>query len=293
MRPEKLTYLKWIIGELNEGLALNSFTKNIYSPIHFGEILPEGEDQLHELDRLMVAAEIYRWVMGGKWRLLDLEHLIRRQHSAKEFDPRVIKTDIKDLIDGQQIDSPDILKLCLLLTGIKPEIIDDAKYVVQKRYFYTGNSSKLWSSIGYYDMKDRSIHVSTGGKRGDKKAAFPLEDIVETAAHELGHHIYISIVSKRFASVPGTFHKIRKILRGIKISRSKTEHKQWLSFYKKDYGNDWEKNKNLQIIPKDVYIRYGIENELFAQAIGGKTTISKAKRRELVELINKNCAVKS
>lgn len=293
MKPEKLAYLKWIVGELNEGLGLNSFTKNIHSPISFDEILPEGSGDIGQVDRIVVAAEIYRWVMGGKWRLLDLEHIISRQHTEKEFDHREIKESIKELIDGQEIEGPDTLKMCLLLTGIKREIIDDPKYAVQKRYFYTGNTSKLWSSIGYYDMQDKSIHVSTGGKRGDRKAVFPLEDIIETAAHELGHHIYISIVSKRFATPAGTIPRIRNILKGIKTSKSETEHKQWIGFYKKDYGSDWEKNKALQIIPKDVYIRYGIENELFAQVIGGKTTISKTKRKQLISLINESCSTKS
>lgn len=291
MKPNKIAYLKWIIGELNEGMELNSFTKNVHSPISLEEILPEGADKMVQLNRLMVAAEIYRWIMGGKWRLLDLEHLVRTQDEEKEFDHKQIKANIKDLIDGQEVKGPDTLKMCLLLTGIKPEIIDDVKYAVQKRYFYTGNSSKLWSSIGYYDMQDKSIHVSTGGKRGDKKAVFPLEDIMETAAHELGHHIYISIVSKRFKTPPGTIPKIRSILKGIKTSKSETEHRQWISFYKKDYGTDWEKNKALQIIPKEVYIRYGVENELFAQVISGKTTISKSRRKQLVDLINQSCQV--
>ncbi|MFA5104634.1 MAG: hypothetical protein WC527_05620 [Candidatus Margulisiibacteriota bacterium] len=291
MKTNKLAYLKWIIGELNEGLNLNSFTKNIHSPLSFEEIVPEGSDKMVQLNRLMVASEIYRWIMGGKWRLLDLEHILRSQDAEKEFNHKQIKENIKDLIDGQEVKGPETLKMCLLLTGIKPEIIDNVSYTVQKRYFYTGNSSKLWSSIGYYDMQDKSIHVSTGGKRGDKKAVFPLEDIMETAAHELGHHIYISIVSKRFKTPAGTIPRIRNILKGVKTSKSDTEHKQWTGFYKKDYGNDWEKNKALQIIPKDVYIRYGLENELFAQVIGGKTTISKTRRKQLVDLINQSCQV--
>ncbi len=291
MKPEKKAYLKWIITELNEGLQLNPFSRNIYSSISFEEILPDDTGGIKQSDRLMVAAEIYRWVMGGKWRILDLEHLIKDQAPTREFDHKDIKENIKDLIDEQEVKGPDAVKMCLILTGIKPEIINNVKYTVQKRYFYTGNSSKLWSSIGYYDMKDKSIHVSTGGKRNDQKAVFPLEDIMETAAHELGHHIYISMVSRRFKTVPGTIGKIRALLKGVRTSNNKTEHKQWISFYRKDYENDWEKNKALQIIPKEVYIRYGIENELFAQAISGKTTISKSKRKQLITLINQSCQV--
>jgi len=181
--------------------------------------------------------------------------------------------------------------MCLMLTGIKPEIINNAKYFVQKRYFYTGNTSKLWSSIGYYDMKERSIHVSTGGKRGDTKAIFPLEDIIETAAHELGHHIYISIISKKIKANPGTLKEIRALLKGVITSKNKIEHLQWLAFYRNDYGKDWEKNKSLQIIPKELYIKYGVENEIFAQVIGGKTNISKSKRSKIIDVINKNCFV--
>jgi hypothetical protein len=170
-------------------------------------------------------------------------------------------------------------------------MINDATYVVQKRYFYRENSNKLWSSIGYYNMQDKSVHVSTGGKRKDKKLVFPLEDIIETATHELGHHIYTSIISRRFKTRPGTMKTIRAFLKGVRTSKSYLEHRQWIDFYKKDYSSDWENNQALQIIPESVYIRYGIENELFAQIISGKTTIAKSKRTELINFLNQTCQV--
>lgn len=288
MKIEDIQYLKWMLNELNNGLELTTFSKSIFTPLQFDEIVKDGSE-ITQLDRLLVAAEVYRWVMGGKWRLLDLEKLLKRQTGMEEFGRKRIKEDIKHLIDDQELLNEDVLKMCLLLTGIRQDIIDNAKYVIQKRFFYTGCSSKLWSSIGYYDMKDKSIHVSTGGKAKDKKVAFPIEDIIETATHELGHHIYISIASKRFKIIPGTVGKIRKLLKGVKTSASDTEHKQWTDFYTKDYGSEWDRNKSLQIIPKELYIRYGIENEMFAQVIGGKTTISKTKRKQLIDLINQSC----
>lgn len=292
MNKEKILYLKWIISELNEGLNLNSFTKNIYSPIDLNDIITNEKDRkLSQVERLLIAAEIYRWVMGGKWRLLDLEHMIRKQKAIDLDELIKIKESIKNLIDNQKIQSAEVIKMCLLLTGIKKEIVENAKYIVQKRYFYTGNTSKLWSSIGYYDMKDKSIHVSIGGKKGENKAFFPLEDIIETAAHELGHHIYISLMSGKIKSNPGTLKEIRKIIKNIRTSKNEKEHEQWLKFYKKDYENDWNKNKSLQIIPQKIYVKYGIENELFAQVISGKTIISKNQRKKLIELINKNCFV--
>jgi len=291
MRSDKIMYLKWILNELNQGLELNTFTKNIYSPIYFEEILSKDTGKIGQIDRILVAAEIYRWVMGGKWRLLDLEHLIKDSHEYEEFKKKDIKKDIKHLIDEQELLNPDVLKMCLILTGLSSEIIESAKYVIQKRYLYTGSSSKLWSAIGYYNMKDKSIHVSTGGGRKDNKVVFPLEDIIETATHELGHHIYISMISGRFKTPKGIIRKIRSLIKGIRSSRSEYDHKQWIKFYKKDYSNEWDTNKAIQIIPKNVYIRYGIENELFAQAISGKTTISKKKRKELIDLINQSCQV--
>ena len=74
-------------------------------------------------------------------------------------------------------------------------------------------------------------------------------------------------------------------------SKSKKEHEQWIKFYEKDYSNEWDKNKAAQIIPRHVYICYGIENELFAQIISGKTTISKKKRKEMIDFINEACIV--
>jgi len=290
MKKDHTQYLRWIIGEINSALELNVFTEQIHSPIVYEDIAGRN-GKIKQLDRLLVAAEIYRWIMGGKWRLLDLEHIIRLQAKKDNFTVRDVKNDMKHLIDNQELLNSDVLKMCLLLTGMREDLINDPKYVVQKRYFYTGNPNKLWSSIGYYDMKDRSIHVSTGSASKDNKCVFPLEDIVETAAHELGHHIYISVISRRFKSLPGTVRKLRGFLKGIKTSKSRTEHEQWLKFYKKDYSDDWEKNKALHIIPKNIYIRYGIESELFAQIISGKTTISKTKRKRLIDLINKSVLV--
>lgn len=291
MLSDHALYLKWIINELNSALELNSFTKQLYTPMEYDEIVDENL-KLNQVDRVMVAAEIYRWVMGGKWRLLDLEHIIKLQSKDKHYKLTKVKEDMKLLIDSQELMDPDVLKMCLLLTGLDEKLIDDAKYVVQKRYLYTGNPNKLWSSIGYYDMKDRSIHISTGGKAKDKKVVFPLEDIFETAAHELGHHIYISMISGRFKTEKKLIRKIRSYLKGVKTSKSKTEHEQWFKFYIKDYSSDWDQNKKVQIIPKNVYLRYGIENELFAQIISGKTTITKKKRKELINLINESCYVK-
>lgn len=290
MKNEHKEYLRWILSEINSALELNPFTQQLYSPITFDDVTDKN-CKLSQIDRLLVAAEIYRWVMGGKWRLLDLEHLIRRQAEKHDLKLRDVKKDVKLLIDSQELAGSEVLKMCLLLTGLKEEIINDPKYVVQKRYFYTGNRNKLWSSIGYYDMKDRSIHVSTGSGRKDNKCAFPLDDIVETAAHELGHHIYISLISRRFNSAPGTVRAVRKFIKGVRSSKNRNEHEQWVKFYKKDYSDEWEKNKTLHIIPKNVYIRYGIESELFAQIISGKTTISRSKRKELIDLINSSVSV--
>jgi hypothetical protein len=136
-------------------------------------------------------------------------------------------------------------------------------------------------------MKDRSIHVSTRGFINNEKVIFPAQDVLETAAHELGHHIYISMLTKQLKSPPGTIGKIRKIVKGTKVSKSRHVHEHWLRFYKKDYSREWETNKTLHLIPKNIYIRYGIESELFAQIISGKTVMSKNKRKELIELINR------
>lgn len=289
MKPEQIEYVKWIINEINSGLALNPFTEQIHSPISYEDVFDKNGN-LVELDLLIIAAEIYRWIMGGKWRLLDLEKIISNQKGL-DFDKRELKNDIKHLIDNQELLNCDVLKMCLLLTGLDYKIVNDPKYVMQKRYFYTGNPNKLWSSIGYYDMKDRSIHISTGADSKEMKEKFPVEDIIETAAHELGHHIYISMISNRFKTPKGTVGKLRAFLKGVKISKSDYDHSQWLKFYINDYGSDWEKNKAVHIIPKNIYIRYGIESELFAQIISGKTTISKKKRKELIRLINSSCKV--
>ncbi|MFA5097465.1 MAG: hypothetical protein WC490_02410 [Candidatus Margulisiibacteriota bacterium] len=283
MKLEELQYLKWIIDEFNEALSLNPFTRTLHSPIEIKDVLDE-EGNVTQPDRLFVASQIYRWIMGGKWRILDLEKLLKR-HKEK-FDKKRIKSLVKDLIENQQISSADSLKLCLLLTGIRTEIIDNAKYVLRKKAFRSASHGKLWSSIGYYDMKDRSIHVSTEGMINKEKVVFPAQDVIETAAHELGHHIYISLLTKQIKAPQGAVRSIRKIVRYAKVSHSRNVHEHWLKFYKKDYSREWETNKTLQIIPKEVYIRYGIESELFAQIISGKTTVSKAKRKQIVDLIN-------
>ncbi len=291
MEQDHRLYLRWILNELNTGLELNPFTRNIFTPFVYDEIVNEDAG-ISQIDRVLVAAEIYRWIMGGKYRLLDLENIIRQQKEPKEFSKKTVKDDIKVLIEGQELLNGDVLKMVLLLTGLDQKLVDDAKYVVQKRFLYTGASSKLWSSIGYYNMQDKSVHVSTGGKSEGKQVTFQPEHIIETAAHELGHHIYISMISKRFKVPNGTIKNIRALLKGVKTSKSRLEHDQWIKFYRKDYSTDWDKNKAIQIIPKEVYIRYGIENELFAQVISGKTTISRTKRKKLISLINESCDVK-
>ena len=176
--------------------------------------------------------------------------------------------------------------MCLLLTGIKEEIIDNAKYVLRRKAFRSASHGKLWSSIGYYDMKDRSIHVSTQGVINNERIVFPAQDVIETAAHELGHHIYISLLTKQLKAPAGTIGRIRKIVKGTKVSKNSNVHDHWLRFYKKDYSREWETNKTLHLIPKNVYIRYGIESELFAQIISGKTAVSKSKRKKIVDLVN-------
>ena len=283
MKLEDLQYLKWIIGEFNEALSLNPFTQAIHNPIVLQEILDE-DGNITQPDRLFIASQIYRWIMGGKWRILDLERLLRNR--KKEFDKKQVKILIKNLIENQEISSENAVKMCLLLTGIKEEIIDDAKYVLRKKAFRSATHGKLWSSIGYYDMKDKSIHVSTQGVINNEKVVFPAQDVIETAAHELGHHIYISLLTKQIKSPAGTIGRIRKIVKGTKVSSNRNVHEHWLKFYKKDYAREWESNKTLHLIPKDVYIRYGIESELFAQIISGKTTVSKVKRKMIVDLVN-------
>ncbi|MEK7377187.1 MAG: hypothetical protein AABZ57_08540, partial [Candidatus Margulisiibacteriota bacterium] len=155
-----------------------------------------------------------------------------------------------------------------------------------KKAFRSASHGKLWSSIGYYDMKDRSIHVSTRGIINNEKVIFPVQDIIETAAHELGHHIYISLLTNQIKSPAGAIGRIRSIVKGTKVSKNPNVHDHWLRFYKKDYSREWETNKTLHLIPKNVYIKYGIESELFAQIISGKTMTSKLKRKKIVYLVN-------
>ncbi|MCX5748790.1 MAG: hypothetical protein NTZ10_00885 [Candidatus Saganbacteria bacterium] len=288
MKNTTIDYLKWILEEINASLEMNPFTRQLYSPFAVDEIV-EKDGTLAQTERLLVASEVYRWVMGGKWRLLDLEHLIKTQRGHLDFDKKTIKQDIKHLIDQQDLLNEDVLQMVLLLTGIDKRIVENAKYVIQNKFFITANPNKLWSSIGYYDMKNKSIHVSTGGKAKDGKYKFPVEDVIETAAHELGHHIYISMISGKFKTPKGTIRKIRGMLKGVKTSKNDLEHNQWLKFYKEDYESDWRSNKAVQIVPVEAYVKYGIENELFAQTISGKTTISKSKRKQLIKLINESC----
>lgn len=285
-------YLHWIIDELNDALEINPFTRSLHTPLAYEEIIDSCK-KIKEADRLLVAAEVYRWVMGGKWRILDLENIIRNQSSKEYFSKKEIRADIKHLIENQEIRNKDVLKICLLLTGINEDLINDMKFVLQKRSFNTHNPNKLWSQIGYYDMKDKSIHISLGMTHNNERFEFPVENILETLAHEFGHHIYISILSKRFKTPPGTLKKIREIIKRTKISKSMYEHRQWAKLYKKDYEKDWIKNKALHIIPKQVYMRYGLENELFAKIISGTAAISKGKRKKLIMLINESCALAS
>ena len=283
MKLHDLQYLKWIIEEFNEALSLNPFTRILHSPIEIKDVLDEAGN-ITQPDRLFAASQIYRWIMGGKWRILDLENLLKRY--KERFDKKQMKSLIKDLIEKQEIGSAEAVKLCLLLTGIRSDIIDNAKFVLRKKAFRSASHGKLWSSIGYYNMKDQTIHVSTQGMINSEKVAFPAQDVIETAAHELGHHIYINLLTKKFCAPKGTVKSIRKIVKGARVSNNRNVHEHWLKFYKKDYSREWETNKTLHIIPKEVYIRYGIESELFAQIISGKTTVSKAKRKQIVDLIN-------
>ncbi|MEK7377124.1 MAG: hypothetical protein AABZ57_08215, partial [Candidatus Margulisiibacteriota bacterium] len=114
MKLEDLQYLKWIIGEFNEALSLNPFTRAIHNPISIEDVI-DYEGNITQPDRLLAASQIYRWVMGGKWRILDLEKLLRNHTGKKEFDKKQIKALVKDLIERQEINSKDAVKMCLLL----------------------------------------------------------------------------------------------------------------------------------------------------------------------------------
>ncbi len=285
MNAEEIRYVKWILGEINAALALNPFTSDVYTPMEIGDVFGNDGKVTHPT-RLVVAAEIYKTVMGGKWRLLDLEKMLKDQKVHLLISQKRIKDDIKYLMNNQVILNHDVLKLCLILTGLDEHIINGPKYVVQRKFFHTGNPNKLWSSIGYYDIKNRSIHVSTGAAARGKRVRFPIEHIIETASHELGHHIYISIMTGRFRVARAYIGNIRKLLRGVRISRAKSEHEQQVRFYTKDYGNEWNKNKAIQIMPKASFVRYGLENETFAQAISGNARITKQRRKQLILLLN-------
>ncbi len=283
-RSSNQKYLDWIISEINAVLCEADLTKNAFTPLSINEQF-DCKGKNAKTERLLVASEIYKYTKGEKWRLLDLEKMIDK-YGFDTFQKKEISEDIKFLIEEEELINSDVLKMCLLLTGIKKDIIDDARYALQKRYFHTGNPNKLWSSIGYYDIKKKKIVISTGANTNEGKYRFALSDIIETACHELGHHIYLSLMSKRFKVPKGTIAMIRALMKGAKTSKNPIENKQWKKFYRKDYERDWIKNEAMHIVPMKSYVRYGIENELFAQIISGKTTLSTEKRAEIIRLIN-------
>jgi len=284
MGKDHSLYLKWIIDELNNGLELNPFSAFMYTPIAFKDAVAR-DGTILQPDRLFVASEIYRWVLGGKWRLLDLENMISLQKGL-DFKKSDLRKDIKHLIDNQEILNADVLKMCLLLTGIKHEIVNDPEYALHRREIYKPGKSKLWASIGYYDMRQRAIHIIKSVRTGKNELFYAAENVIETAAHELGHHIYISLITKRYKTKPSVLKRIRQLVKGVRISKSAREHAHWIKFYKWDYAKDWDRNKKLQLISRSAYIRYGLESELFAQIISGKSTMSKAKRKEIIALVN-------